>query len=96
MLDGVEGVRLALVRVFGGTRLDRLDGIGEHSQLALASTLSLYPHNETVYSKTLPYHDQGAAHVAQLVAHSFHNLRVAISNPARVTTRFLLQGNYLS
>ena len=28
--------------------------------------------------------------MVQLVAHSFHNLRVASSNPARVTSRFLL------
>ena len=29
--------------------------------------------------------------VAQLIAHSFHNLRVASSNPARVTSRFFFR-----
>ena len=33
---------------------------------------------------------------AQLVAHSFRNLRVASSNPARVTSRFFfLQGRFM-
>ena len=34
--------------------------------------------------------------MAQLVAHSFHNLRVASSNPARVTSCFLFwQGSFI-
>ena len=37
-----------------------------------------------------------AARVVQLVAHLFHNLRVASSNPARVSSRFFFwQGRFV-
>ena len=73
---------------FGQSRSARLEThllIREHSIFDAQSSIALRGTSESC-----------AARVVPLVAHSFHNLSVPNSNPARVTSRFFFwQGRFM-